>query len=401
VTRLDALYSHLEDLWKARKPKSADQILETVKDMESSLGPWGEEHGSRAEAVAHYLEHGRMNAVKLHKDAPVGTPQAKAAKLASDLRGWARVGKIKKLDATGDTLQDLDDEHLKAHSSSWANHHDLMDNASPGSMEIEKRTGTTFGNRPVQLRSNLVNQRIKYMQAQGHREPFASLEDLKTLNVGVERAVNAGRLTTGQANRFRVMNAAVGILHRSHKDSGSTLPFQPSYAAMDTGALEAMKVGAEHLDEMGFPEHKARLAPLLSSAVESHAKHGFIPYDRARRDRSIAVAYPNLHPIGSPEHLRQKDVYGGIQNQATRRRGAPAKQSPVAAPVVPAAPAAPVEIPKSHEEYMATLAPGQKPDPIMTTKIERNMRALKSAKIEKAFNTAVLFKSWQSWRAAS
>jgi hypothetical protein len=383
MSRLSALADRFEDLWKARKSKSAEELAELAQQLDEAHGPWDPKHGSRAEAVPHYIEHGRTRAASLHREAPEGSPQFLAAKLASDIAmtNGLQGPRVARTSSEGDTIQGpLDEEHLRRYATKWAEHQSRMEFVQYRAKQPERIEFL----RP----STVVLRRLKEMQSEGHARTHADPTDLRTIHAGVEHAARSGKVPQGLENRYRVMHEALKISHETHFDAERPGPFKPSFAGMDTGALQAMKIGAEHLHELGLHESQQTLLPVITSALASHEKHPFHKVTSYNRGIT-AVAYPNLHPIGSPEADHQDQVYARmfsahLRNQETQKPSVKLPES-----VEPPKPA----MPASFEEYSQRQEAGETFSP------EVHLHMALQRRVKKAFGAATLYKSWKTWRA--
>lgn len=406
-------FEHCADLWKGRKKVDLNVKAD---ELDSALGPWSE--GSRRDAVAHVEKLGRMASFK-GKDAHPSSPEGQAYRFMQDMVKVARRKTVSRPVLSGeDTLEGpLDSKTLKHHAERWASHNDRLEHVPRGS-EIDFGDGSArvlkpqsrAEARPVQFRTNTVSQRIKHMTGRGVKDLYASDDDLATIHTGVERAIAAGKVSPKSANRYSVMREAIKLNRERHKESYPGLDFKPSYASFDTESLRVMSAGIEHLHETGFSEAKSRLAPTLSSAVESHSVHPHSSRQGSIRRRATTTPYPNLHPFGSIEFKKQEQGILNEQRVVDRRRAGKAAQlmKPAAAPKAPksstpaAAEAPSWKAPASWDEYKTRSEAGEdfetrfKADPKLRSQIEgmnpRRQRVLKS------LDGTALFNLWKAWR---
>lgn len=410
MTRLRSWHEHCASLFKARKPA---KLTDVAARLDEHFGPWPQEMGSRAEAAAHVESIGRAKALTLAGSAP-GTPEHKAHTFVTDQKKFARAHSSRNaVPAFNDTLTGpIDKDHVEHYSNLWATHNTLLEHSDRGKkIEVANEDGDAVqmrtvprGRAPMQLRTYTTALRVKAMRAAGHAEPFATPDDLKTLHAGVEHAIHSGAVSESDANRYHVMRAAVGKVERQHADAYPGLPFKPSWAAMDTGALRAMRAGADHLHHAGFPDAKDRLGSVLSSALDSHDKHPFTP---KLGDENRSRPYPALHRIGSKQHQLQERSWAQSMATLDKRRGIASEQpaTPTPAKTAQAAAPKPIELPASYADYKSRSDRGETFAPEVHTKMERmrmqERQAAKAAKVEKAFSGATLYKALLAWRRSA
>lgn len=389
MSRIGAWFDRCAILWKARKPKNPQDL---AASMDKMLGP--SSYGDRKVAAEHYAKHGRNTALTFGSH-PEGSPERLAFEFARDSMKLSRAqSKTFVVKPHEDSLaRPIDQEHIDHYAEKWASHNELLEHV-PRGKELESGMRSMDGKTPVQMRTRTVSSRIQHMKKQGHKEPFATMDDLRTIHTGVEHAINSGKISTGDANRYHVMRHAVKLLSDRHAESYPGLPFKPSYAAMDTAALRVMKTGVEHLDETGFRETKQRLGGMLGSALESHDVHP-TEYNsqKASHDKILRTPYPALHEIGSPEHERQQGYLktfharvGRSRNEADNKatyRAVAEKEQAKAKATEPA----PLEMPKSYQDFRDRQDRGETFDPKVVAHMERERRMKKS-----------LFDDWKAWR---
>lgn len=373
MSRLSAWLEQCSTLWKARKPADLNAL---AQQMDETLGPWSE--GNRADAIKHVERIGRRAATTMRGAVP-GTPEHDAHRFMMDLY---RLNTTKRTShailPSGDTLKEpADKAHIAHYGNQWADHFDTLSRATNTNGAISKR-------------ARMI----------GPQHVITS-HDLGVLSAGVSRAVHLGRVSTEGANRFHVMHQALKVAEQRHPESYPGTPFKPSYAALDTGALETMRVGAEHVHEMGFSADKERLTSVLDSAIAAHKEHPFAPRSTKYRPRVIA-GYPSLHPIGSDAH-RKQGMSIALRNAALdRRHETPAPKAPKATPVSAAEASPKFAEPTSWDEYKQRQESGEdfeshfKRDPGLRSRMEGlNPRR---QKVQKAFDAQLLLRSWYSWR---
>lgn len=392
MSRLGTWYERCALLWKARKPRNSADL---ASELDRTLGP--SSYGDRSVAAQHYEKFGRRASLGLGSH-PEGSPERMAHGFAREVFKLNR-GKSKSfvVNSHQDTLsKPIDQAHIDHYAEHWATHNDILEHA-PAGMASESFEGmrTLVGHkgRPVQMRTNTVFRRIKHMKGQGHANPYATMDDMRTIHTGVERAIQAGKVSTEDANRYHVMRHAVKLLHNRHAESYPGLEFKPSYAAMDTAALRAMKAGVEHLHETGFSDAKQRLGGMLGSAIESHGKHPFFESSAAAKKRSVAIPYPALHEIGSDHHTRQQGHIDRFLKRVSRNREdkelKSVRQEAEAKEKAKAPEPKQFEMPASYDEFRARQDRGEKFDPQVVTRMEmERRRGMKKS----------LLADWKAWR---
>lgn len=416
MNRLQAWYDRCVDLWKASKRASVEQLGDIARQMDEAHGPWKTEGlGTRSEAVKHYHEMGRKKALALGPTAGPETPERRAYEFARDLARHSRRQQIARpVQTSGDTLPGaIDKPHLDHYASRWASHNALLENVPRGQattingVETRILAAGKHKNRPVHhVRAPLVHKRMKMMSA-GGSEPTFTMDDLKTIHSGVERAIHAGKVPVQSANRYHVMRQAMQIVHDQHHDPDypAAVPFKPSYAALDTESLKVMHTGVQHLDEQGFGEAKARLSPILDHAVKSHHEHPYFSSGAPRHTghHRVSLSYPDLHSIGSLPHQKQLAAEASriksVESRRTTTGGtsldvAPSKPADAPKPVQETAPKP--EMPSSYDEYRSRLSAGEKFDPSVMLSMEKLRRIKKS--LTTALGSADLLKAWKAWR---
>lgn len=391
MSRLGNWYERCAILWKARTYKPKDPAGLASK-MDSMLGP--SSYGDRSEAAKHYGTHG-AKAAKTFGSHPEGSSERLAFEFSREIPKLARAqSKAWVVNPHKDTLtKPIDQDHIKHYGEHWATHNNLLEH-SPSGKALEDGLRSVDGQKPYQMRSLKVMQRIKQMKSQGHAEPYATKDDLQTIHTGVERAIQAGKVPTSDANRYHVMRHAVKLLGDRHAESYPGLPFQPSYAAMDTAALRVMKTGVDHLHETGFNDAKKRLGGMLGSAIESHSTHPFMESGKkAAMHFTMAVPYPALHEIGSDHHTRQKShLERFLKRVSSSREDKELKAVRAQAEAKEKAKAAepkPLEMPKSYEEFRERQDRGEAFDPQVVTRMEMERRR----NMKKS-----LLADWKAWR---
>lgn len=401
-------FDYCADLWKGRKPIDFEA---KAKELDEAMPrPDGRSWQTAVEHARTIPRNTALKHVDAHPDSPEGMSRDFwRATLRHAVNRRHSVGPIL---AKQSTLNEpIDHPTLKHYSMTWSNHLDRIDNVSRGALLNEEGSDAARAlvspyaktARPQQFRSNIVARRVKYMKAQGHQSPFMTDDDLATIHVGVERAIQAGKVSTDQANRYHVMRDAVKIHRAAVRADNPELDLKTSYAAFDTGALKAMREGVEHLHEAGFTDAKHRLGPVLSSALESHSEHPFGSNAAKNvRNRTAATEYPHLHPIGSLEFQKQtsslKAAYRRYDKVRADSSALPAPQkAPAAAPEAPA-----WQEPKSWSEYKDRESAGEdfeahfKREPALRSRLEgMNPRR---QKVQKAFDTAAMLDALLSWR---
>lgn len=417
MSRFFTLREELETIWKGRKPQTPEQLMDLAGRMDESLGKWPEDHGSRQAAVEHFVRLGRSGSLA-QKDAKPGSPEHMAYKFATDQMRHARAAVVKRAPklVSGDTLSGkIDKEHLEHYAGKWADHFDALEHAPRQVKEIDgedvpvlptpkSRQGSSAA-KVFQRRPLIGEKQIKHMKSQGISH-VASMDDFNIIHSGVERAINAGKVSEGDANRYAVMRSAFQTASKRHPENRPGLPFQPSYTSFDSGALRAMSAGLEHLDETGFREAKTRLAPVISGAMAAQAKHPMKERTPGwHRSKTMYTTYPDLHPIGSDAHQRQEVAFQTAVKNSDKRRnktpGTPASASPASAPAVSklAAAAKEVDLPASWDEYTKLRDAGKITDPQVHIKMERKRREERAAAaMNKSLASVKLLRSLAVWR---
>lgn len=409
MSLLRAWHDRCAALFKARKPAALSDV---AARLDEHFGPWPEHMGSRADAVAHVEAIGRAKALGL-SDALPGTPEHKAYTFVTDQKRYARANSARLPVRQGDSLTGpIDQTHITHYAGQWATHNRRLEHSPRGKpLEVAGSDGEVMtlrrnihSRKPMQFRVPTVERRMAHMRAAGHAEPFATSDDLRTLHAGVQHAIHAGAVSEADANRYHVMRAAMTIVENDHPESYPGLPFKPSWAAMDTGALRAMHAGAEHLGHAGFADAKERLVPVLRSALSAHDAHPFLTTTSEGR---VAVPYPSLHPIGSKKHQVQAmsrsrlfaaadSAQGHAPELTAQASSKPAVKAAAAPESEPAAPS------MTWEEYRARSERGEKIDDATRNRLEKEQyekrKAAKAAQVEKAFAAASLLKAFRAWR---
>lgn len=396
MTSLSVWYDRCAFLWKSRQNKDPGEM---AAKMDAKLGP--SSYGDRKIAGGHYARIGPRKALAFGSH-PEGSPERLAYEFAKDVARFSRSNQVSVADSMHkDSLSTpIDSAHLKHYGSQWADHFDMLEHV-PRGVETDEGVRRMPGMRtPSQLRSTKVSARLKHMASQGHKDPFATMDDLQTIHTGVERAIQTGKVSTADANRYRVMRHAVGIAQNKHKETYPGLAFKPSYAAMDTTALRVMHEGVQHLHESGFLDAKNRLQGVLGSAIESHAVHPYIESTRkAQNNRSVALPYPGLHVMGSVQHKTQQAHLETFNERVERsRESKESKQSKIEVGAVPVqkpkevAPAAESAPEMTYEEMRERQDRGEKVDPKIVNRLEMEKRQAKKDL------TRSLISDWKLWR---
>jgi hypothetical protein len=413
MSRLLELYASFDDLWKGRKAKTPAQLNDMATEMDGTLGKWPEGHGTRQEAVQHFVRLGRKASLG-HKDAAPGSPEHMAYRFATDQLKHARAIPL------NDTLTGaIDKEHLAHYSAHWQDHFDRLDHAPRVTREINDvpmpvLPGKNQAGKVRQSRTLIGEKRIKRIKASGQSH-IATMDDLNTIHTGVERAIQTGKVPEGDANRYHVMRSALQEVHRRHPQTRPGMPFEPSYASMDTTALKVMHTGVEHLDDAGFRETKTRLGPMLASALDAHTAHPFVTDGRrASMKGTVSLAYPTLHPIGSVAHRSQASALSNLASRVGRSRAdketkqfvatqrtKEKEKKAVKAQAQAKAEAVKASEPKSWSEFQDRQAKGESFAPEINTRMERLRRAERAANtLERSLASARLLKALKTWRTS-
>lgn len=405
MSRLHSWYEHCAELWKGRKRVDLSDL---AGRMDADLGAWPSEMGSRAEAASHAQRLGVSNrTVGALKDAVPGTDEHKVHQFFKDAASYARRKTVRNpVVMGGDTLTgEIDKPHLEHFTAMFADHHSALDfvpNKAGGA-------SWTLNGGAMRVRTMGVRRRNQAMHTAGH-SPVHTMDDLDTLHTGVEHAIKAGKVDVAHANRYHVMRGALRRVAATWADQYPNDKFMPSWGAMDTTALRVMRTGADHLDATGFGEAKARLQPVLDAAIAAHEAHPL----RQRTDRKgakdvSAHDYPGLHKIGSDSYWKQMSQVAGDSRRRDSRRGAATSEIDAASHVpaaikapakpAPAAEAPAFKEPSSYDEYKQRVEAGEKFEPGLTMKMER--QRMLERRTRKSFAAHTFYKAWLDWRGES